>query len=234
MTSGTGVASSKALAVATGAKPHSRARPCHSASQSNPATNSANVPSPMAGLSFTEPGWDDVKCASASRPSSDLPASHQAGAPSPTISHTSAIAINGIDTKVTSGIASTLAKAPYSPARWKWNSTIGISASSITMPVTSSMTLRLPNRDSQLSSRGARKRFTHAALCSATMAITAEKLIWKLGPTRDSGHRNSTNAAATATMRRLSGSRPSASAMRTSTAPTQLRTVGTCAPVNKV
>ena len=96
------------------------------------------------------------------------------------------------------------------------------------------MATRRAVRAKALSSRGARKRLTHSALCSATIAITAAKLIWKLGPTSDSGQRASTTIAATATIRSERGSRPSASAIRTSTAPTQLRTVGTSAPVSSV
>ncbi len=104
----------------------------------------------------------------------------------------------------------------------------------MTRPVTSSITIRLLPRASQLSSRAARNAFTGAELCSATMASTAEKDIWKLGPTSDSGHNSRTNPAATATMRNDSGSRPSASAISTSTAAAQLRTVGTSAPVSNV
>ena len=64
--------------------------------------------------------------------------------------------------------------------------------------------------------------------------MTAAKLIWKLGPTIDSGHSASTTPAAIATIRSESGSRPKASATSTSSAPIQLRTVGTCAPVSSV
>ena len=71
-------------------------------------------------------------------------------------------------------------------------------------------------------------------LCSETIAMTAAKLIWKLGPMRASGHSASTAHAATATMRSESGSRPNARAVSTSSAPMQLRTVGTCAPVSSV
>ncbi len=66
------------------------------------------------------------------------------------------------------------------------------------------------------------------------MAMTAAKLIWKLGPTSDSGQSASTTPAAIATIRSDRGSRPRASATSTSKAPMQLRTVGTCAPVSSV
>ena len=91
-----------------------------------------------------------------------------------------------------------------------------------------------PALANQLSSRGARKARTGAAPCSATIANTAAKLIWKLGPTSASGHSAITIPATTATIRSESGSRPSASANRTSPAPRQLRTVGTSAPVRSV
>ena len=66
------------------------------------------------------------------------------------------------------------------------------------------------------------------------MAMTAAKLIWKLGPTSDSGQNSKTQTAATETIRIDNGSRPRASAISTSTAPMQLRTVGTSAPVSSV
>ena len=66
------------------------------------------------------------------------------------------------------------------------------------------------------------------------MARTAEKLIWKLGPIALSGHSSSTKPAATATILSESASRPSASAISTSKAAVQARTVGTSAPVSRV
>ena len=139
-----------------------------------------------------------------------------------------------METNVTSGMAITFANAPYTPARWKWNSTIGISASSITRPVTSSASAPRASFAASPSSRRANSARTGSAPWSAAIARTAAKLIWKLGPTIDSGHSSSTNAPATATSRSEIGSRPRASAPSTSTAPTQLRTVGTSAPVSRV
>ena len=66
------------------------------------------------------------------------------------------------------------------------------------------------------------------------IASTAEKLIWKLGPIALSGQTSSTKPPATASIRKDSASRPSTSAISTSIAPTQLRTVGTSAPVRSV
>ena len=66
------------------------------------------------------------------------------------------------------------------------------------------------------------------------IVVTEAKLIWKLGPTTASGAISMTSTAPAATNRRLSASRPSAKPARTRSAATQLRTVGTCAPVSKV
>ena len=96
------------------------------------------------------------------------------------------------------------------------------------------MAARRANQAIHPSSRGARKAFTGALVCRATIARTAAKLIWKLGPTSASGQSRRTQIAATATILSESGSRPSASATSTSSAPMQLRTVGTCAPVSRV
>ena len=59
--------------------------------------------------------------ASHSRSASAWPVSHQNGAPSPTISSSSASASSGMITKVVSGIATILAKRAVQPGRWKWN-----------------------------------------------------------------------------------------------------------------
>lgn len=64
----------------------------------------------------TAPGMLAVQRASASRASSDTPTSHHSGAPAPIVSASSASAISGIETKVVSGMAMTLASAPYNPA----------------------------------------------------------------------------------------------------------------------
>ena len=66
------------------------------------------------------------------------------------------------------------------------------------------------------------------------MAITAAKLIWKLGPTTASGQNRTTRKPAMVTIRIDKGSRPMARAARTSTAPMQDRIVGSSAPVSKV
>ncbi len=76
-----------------------------------------------------------------------------------------------------SGMAMTLAIAPYTPARWKWNSPIGISASSITTPVSSSEAPWRSPASHQGCSRGAVSARTRADPCNATIAITAAKLI---------------------------------------------------------
>ena len=73
----------------------------------------------------------------------------------------------------------------------------------------------------------------HAVPCRATIANTAPKLSWKLGPITASGHSTMTAPAASASSRSDSGSRPSATAISTSRAPTMLRTVGTSAPVTR-
>src|SRR3546814_1546342 len=61
-------------------------------------------------------------------------------------------------------------------------------------------------------------------VCNVTIASTAAKLIWKLGPISDSGHSSRTKKPATATIRIDSASRPSASAISTRIAAAQLRT----------
>ena len=68
----------------------------------------------------------------------------------------------------------------------------------------------------------------------ATIDVTAAKLIWKLGPASASGRKTRTTNAPVAISRMLSASRPSAIPARINSAATQLRTVGTCIPVNKV
>lgn len=125
----------------------------------------------------TAPGIAAVQCASTSNSSSDLPASHQNGAPAPTVSNNNASAIRGIEASVVKGIAMTLASAPYTPARWKWNRPIGISASSITTPVSSSIANCRDQRAHSGSSRGALKARIGAALCNETIAMTEAKLI---------------------------------------------------------
>ena len=71
-------------------------------------------------------------------------------------------------------------------------------------------------------------------VCSATIAVTAAKLSWKLGPTNASGQISSTNSAPVATSRSVIASRPSAIASNTSSAATSERIVGTSLPVSKV
>jgi len=66
------------------------------------------------------------------------------------------------------------------------------------------------------------------------MAVTAAKLIWKLGPASASGLKISTMSAPVAINLMLMASRPSAIPARISKAATQLLTVGTCAPVRTV
>ncbi len=84
------------------------------------------------------------------------------------------------------------------------------------------------------SSRRCKKRRAHRVEWSATIEVTAAKLIWKLGPARASGRKTRTINAPVAISRMLIASRPSAIPASTSSAATQLLTVGTCAPVSIV
>ena len=84
------------------------------------------------------------------------------------------------------------------------------------------------------SSRRWSKRRAQLVEWSATIEVTAAKLIWKLGPASASGRKSRTTNAPVAISRMLSASRPSAIPARISSAATQLRTVGTCMPVSKV
>ena len=59
------------------------------------------------------------------------------------------------------------------------------------------------------------------------MAMTAAKLIWKLGPTSDSGHNTSTTPAATAIIRSPRTSRNSLVDWATDTAATATSTTAT-------
>ena len=111
---------------------------------------------------------------------------------------------------------------------------IGNSASSITTPVSSTSARFRNARDHHGLSRFALKARIVAEPCSATIASTAPKLSWKLGPTTASGHSSITPNPATARSRNESGSRPSATAASTSSAPRTERTVGTSAPVSSV
>ena len=69
---------------------------------------------------------------------------------------------------------------------------------------------------------------------SATIAVMAANDSWKLAPASASGHSSSTTSAPAATNRSVIASRPIASATRISSAATQLRIVGTSAPVSQV
>ena len=60
------------------------------------------------------------------------------------------------------------------------------------------------------------------------------QLIWKLGPASASGRKTMSTSAPVAIKRMLSASRPKPMPARRSKAATQLRTVGTWAPVSKV
>ena len=120
------------------------------------------------------------------------------------------------------------------PTRWEWNSPIGMSASSITTPVTSSIASCRDHLRRSGSSRGAPQARIGAELCSDTMAITDAKLIWKPGLIMASGQTSSTSIAPTAIIRMLNCSRLSTNASITSTAAMQERMVGTFAPVKRV
>ncbi len=84
-----------------------------------------------------------------------------------------------------------------------------------------------PTRIGIASSRRWNSRRAHCVECSATIAVTDMKLIWKLGPASASGRKSSTTSAPAAISRMLMASRPSAMPNRISKAATQLRTVGT-------
>jgi hypothetical protein len=104
----------------------------------------------------------------------------------------------------------------------------------MTMPVSMSMATSRNRRTYQGSARWAINSRTGRQSYSAMIAATEPKLIWKLAPTRASGQNSITASAATASERRLSGWRPSASAASTSSAPKQARKVPTPAPVSSV
>ena len=137
-------------------------------------------------------------------------------------------------TNVVSGIAMILAKAPYTPALWKWYTAIGISAASTTMPVSSSDASPRSRRTLLPSSRSANQPLTRGCSCNATIATIAAKDSWKLGPISASGRTTSTMNAPAATSRSVTACRPSARAARTSNVATHDRIVGTCDPVNQV
>ena len=111
---------------------------------------------------------------------------------------------------------------------------MGISTSSTTMPVASVTARPRPILRGHASSRAAAKARKWGCSASATIAVTAAKLIWKLGPTNASGQRINTSSAPLATSRRVIASRPSAKPPSTSKAAMHDRTVGTSAPVSQV
>ena len=182
----------------------------------------------------TAPGASATPCASPINASRARSVIHQKGAPSPTLSSSKASASAGMMTKVVSGIATTLASAPYSPALWKWNSAIGASAISTTNPVISNPTTLRPKRITTDSSRRARKARIGRLSCSAMIAVTAAKLSWKLGPASDSGRQINTISAPAATSLRVRASRPMRKATSTSSAAMNERSVGTSAPASNV
>jgi hypothetical protein len=72
---------------------------------------------------------------------------------------------------------------------WKWNSPIGISAISISSPVSSSEPSPRASRGPAPSSRCANQRRARPLSCSATIAVTAAKDSWKLAHVRAAAHR---------------------------------------------
>ena len=70
-----------------------------------------------------------------------------------------------------------LAPTPYSPDRWKWNSAIGISASSTAKPVATIPNSARTRRMMKISSRRCSNRRAQPVEWSATIAVTAPKLI---------------------------------------------------------
>ena len=84
------------------------------------------------------------------------------------------------------------------------------------MPVRISANKARPIRAGQPSSRRANQARVRGFSCRATIATMAAKLSWKLAPARLSGQSKSTTNAPTATMRKVSASRPKAMPARTS------------------
>ena len=85
-------------------------------------------------------------------------------------------------------------------------------------------TRNAPRRSQRRSGRGMRGR-SHSQ--PATIAITAAKLIWKLGPRIAAGCSSSTTAAAIARPRMEIARRPVSSAKVASAAMAKLRCIGT-------
>ena len=73
----------------------------------------------IAGASSVAIGLAATPCAIQSSRPSACPVSHQKGAPRPMRSNSSASTSSGMTTKVVSGMAIRLAKAPSIPALWK-------------------------------------------------------------------------------------------------------------------
>ena len=109
-----------------------------------------------------------------------------------------------------------------------------MSASSTTNPVSKSAINPRSIRRPHPSSRRANQRSAKRLWCKATIAVTAAKLNWKLGPTKASGQNSNTTSAPVATNRKVIASRPNAKPPSTSNAAIQERTVGTSAPVSSV
>ena len=150
------------------------------------------------------------------------------------LSASKAKASSGMMMKVVSGMAITLAAAPYKPARWKWNKAIGSSASSTATPVATSPP-RIRSRHARRSHRRAERTAAAPIGCCARRRSRPppQSSSGSSAPASASGRNRRTRTAPAATSRMLSASRPKAIPPSTSTAATQLRTVGTCAPVKQ-
>ena len=99
-----------------GPNPSQRHRLRHSKHQSIPAIMPAKTNAGTEGVNIVAQGLAETPWAIISNSVSACCVSHQKGAPSPTRSSSNASASSGITTKVVSGIATILAKAPNMPA----------------------------------------------------------------------------------------------------------------------
>lgn len=104
------------MPTTSGTAPQRRQRVCHSSSHSPPNIVSPKPQGGKTGSVATAPGALATAWASAISAFSAYSATHQKGAPNPTESNSNASASIGMITKVVSGIATTLASAPYNPA----------------------------------------------------------------------------------------------------------------------
>ena len=110
--SGRGAAIIAVMPTAKGKTPNSLTRVRNNPPISVPDMIAAKAQTGIDGSIDTAPGKLLTLWAIANISDTACPATHQNGAPNPTMSNSSAIASNGMMTKVVSGIATTLASAP--------------------------------------------------------------------------------------------------------------------------